>query len=48
MWRRNPVLTAMMVCSLVLGMTAMIAAVAAWRASSSCSIPHKTLHPYLV
>jgi hypothetical protein len=42
------VLTAMMVSSLVLGITALVAAIAVWRASSSCSIPHKPVLPYLV
>jgi hypothetical protein len=46
--RRNPVLTAMMVSSLVLGMTALVAAFTVWRASSSCSIPRKTVLPYVV
>jgi hypothetical protein len=46
--RRNPVLTAMMVCSLVLGLTALVAAFTVWRASSSCSIPRKTVFPYVV
>jgi hypothetical protein len=46
--RRKPVLTAMMVSSLVLGATALAAAITVWRTNSSCSIPHKTVHPYLV
>jgi len=46
--RRNPVLTAMMVSSLVLGITALVAAFTVWRASSSCSIPRKTVFPYVV
>jgi hypothetical protein len=46
--RRNPVLTAMIVSSLVLGITALIAAIAVWRVSSSCSIPRKPVLPYLV
>jgi hypothetical protein len=46
--RRKPVLTAMMVSSLVLGITALVAAITVWRASSSCSIPHKTVLPYVV
>jgi hypothetical protein len=46
--RRNPVLTAMMVCSLVLGITALAAAFTVWRAGPSCSIPRKTVLPYLV
>jgi hypothetical protein len=48
MWRRNPVLMAMTVSSLILGMTAVAAAVAVWRAGSSCSIPRKTVLPYVV
>ncbi len=48
MLRRKPVLTAMMVSSLVLGITALVAAITVWRASSSCSIPHKTVPHYLV
>jgi len=46
--RRNPVLTAMMVSSLVLGITALAAAITVWRASSSCSLPRKTVLPYVV
>jgi hypothetical protein len=46
--RRNPVLTAMMVSTLVLGVTALVAAFTVWRASSSCSIPRKTVLPYVV
>jgi hypothetical protein len=46
--RRNPVLTAMMVSSLILGITALVAAFTVWRASSSCSIPRKTVFPYVV
>jgi hypothetical protein len=46
--RRNPVLTAMMVSSLILGITALVAAFTMWRASSSCSIPRKTVFPYVV
>jgi hypothetical protein len=46
--RRKPVLTAMMVSSLVLGLTGLAAAITVWRDNSSCSIPHKTVHPYLV
>jgi hypothetical protein len=48
MLRRKPVLTAMMVSSLVLSITALVAAFTVWRAGSSCSIPRKTLHPYVV
>jgi len=45
--RRKPVLTAMMVSSLVLGLTGLAAAITVWHDNSSCSIPHKTVHPYL-
>jgi hypothetical protein len=48
MLRRKPVLTAMMVSSLVLGITAVVAAITVWRASSSCSLPRKTVLPYVV
>jgi hypothetical protein len=48
MLRRKPVLTAMMVSTLVLGLTGLVAAFTVWRASSSCSIPRKSLHPYVV
>jgi hypothetical protein len=34
--RQKPVLTAMMVCSLVFGVTALSAGIAVWRVSSSC------------
>jgi hypothetical protein len=33
---RNPVLTAMLVCSMVLGVTVMMAGIALWRAGSIC------------
>jgi hypothetical protein len=46
--RGKPVLTAMMVSSLVLGLTGLAAAITVWRDNSSCAIPHKTVHPYLV
>ena len=46
--RRKPVLTAMMVSSLVLGLTGLAAAITVWRDNSSCAIPHKTVRPYLV
>jgi hypothetical protein len=46
--RRKPVLTAMMVCSLVLGMTALAAAITVWRAISSCPNPRTTVLPYVV
>ncbi|HMH87952.1 MAG TPA: hypothetical protein VK523_04885 [Steroidobacteraceae bacterium] len=45
--RRKPVLTAMMVSSLVLGLTGLAAAITVWHDNSSCSIPRKTVHPYL-
>jgi hypothetical protein len=48
MLRRKPVLTAMMVSSLVLGIAALVAAITVWRASSSCSLPRKTVFPYVV
>jgi hypothetical protein len=35
---RNPVLTAMMVCSLVFGVSALIAGFKVWRVSSACTI----------
>lgn len=34
----NPVLTAMMVCSLVFGVAALIAGIQVWRVSSACTI----------
>jgi hypothetical protein len=37
--QRNPVLTAMIVTSLIIGVTASVAGVAAWRASSACFAP---------
>jgi len=37
--QRNPVLTAMIVTSLIIGVTASIAGVAAWRATSACIAP---------
>jgi cell division protein FtsX len=46
--QRNPVLTAMMVYSLVFGMTALTATIAVWRASSNCATSHTTLVPYVV
>jgi hypothetical protein len=36
--RQKPVLTAMMVCSLVFGATALMAGVVVWRVNSNCSI----------
>jgi hypothetical protein len=45
--QRNPVLTAMIVTSLIIGVTASIAAVAAWRASSACIAP-PSAPPHLV
>ena len=46
--RRKPVLTAMMVSSLVLGMTTLAAAITVWRASSSCPNPRTAVLPYFV
>lgn len=44
--QRNPVLTAMIVTSLIIGVTASVAGVAAWRASSACFAPTSApLHP---
>ena len=40
--QRNPVLTAMTVTSLIIGVTTSIAGVAAWRASSACIAPTST------
>ena len=44
---RNPVLTALMVTSLIIGVTASIAGVAAWRASSACNA-QTSAPPHLV
>jgi len=41
-FRRNPVLTAMMVCSLVLGVTALTAGIAVWRVNFSCAIAERS------
>jgi hypothetical protein len=46
--RRNPVLTAMMVSSLVFGITVLIAGIAVWRVSSPCSIPQMSALPTVV
>jgi len=43
---RNPVLTAMMVTSLIIGVTASIAGVASWRANSAC-IAEKSAPPHV-
>ena len=43
--RRNPVLTAMMVCSLVLGATALTAGIAVWRVNFSCAIGERSVLP---
>lgn len=45
--QRSPVLTAMIVTSLIIGVTASIAAIAAWRASSACIASPSAL-PHLV
>jgi hypothetical protein len=45
--QRNPVLTAMTVTSLIIGVTTSIAGVAAWRASSACIAP-TSAPPHLV
>jgi hypothetical protein len=47
-FRRNPVLTAMMVCSLVLGVTALTAGIAVWRVNFSCAIAERTVLPNVV
>jgi len=36
--RRSPVLTAMMVCSLVFGVAALAAGIKVWRVSSACTV----------
>jgi hypothetical protein len=46
--RRKPVMTAMMVCSLVFGVTAAIAGVKVWRASSVCTIAQSSALPSVV
>jgi hypothetical protein len=46
--RRNPVLTAMMVCSLVLGATALTAGIAVWRVNFSCAIAERSVLPTVV
>jgi hypothetical protein len=43
---RNPVLTAMLVTSLIIGVTASVAGVASWRANSAC-IAEKTAPPHV-
>jgi hypothetical protein len=43
--RRKPVMTAMMVCSLVFGVTAAIAGIKVWRASSVCTIAQSSALP---
>jgi len=47
-FRRNPVLTAMMVCSLVLGVTALTAGIAVWRVNFSCAIAERSALPNVV
>ena len=46
--QRNPVLTAMMVYSLVFGMTALTATIAVWRAGSDCTTSHTAVVPHAV
>ena len=46
--RRNPVVTAMMVCSLVFGVSALIAGVKVWRESSLCTIAQTSAPPNVV
>jgi hypothetical protein len=44
---RNSVLTAMMVYTAVFGVTALMAALTVWRASSGCPVLHRP-EPYLL
>ena len=46
--RRKPVMTAMMVCSLVFAVTAAIAGIKVWRASSVCTIAQSSALPSVV
>jgi hypothetical protein len=46
--RQKPVLTAMMVCSLVFGVTALSAGIAVWRVNSSCPVTENPSLPNLV
>ena len=46
--RQKPVMTAMMVCSLVFGVTAAIAGIKVWRASSVCAIAQSSALPSVV
>jgi hypothetical protein len=46
--RRKPVMTAMMVCSLVFSVTAAIAGIKVWRASSVCTIAQSSTLPSVV
>jgi hypothetical protein len=43
--RRKPVLTAMMVTSLIYGVTASVAGIAVWKASSKCVIAQSSASP---
>jgi hypothetical protein len=45
---RRPVLAAMMVYSVGFGAAALMAAVAVWRANSSCPLSQRTQQPYVV
>jgi len=47
-WRRNPVLTALVLYSIVFGVTALMAAFAVWLASSGCPIRQRSEPPYVV
>jgi hypothetical protein len=46
--RQKPVLTAMMVCSLVFGVTALSAGIAVWRVDSSCPVTEDPSLPNVV
>jgi hypothetical protein len=46
--RRNPVLTAMMVCSLVFGISTLIAGIKVWRVSYTCTMAQMSAAPSVV
>jgi cell division protein FtsX len=46
--QRNPMLTAMMVYSLVFGITALSATIAVWRADSTCATSQRNVLPHIV
>jgi hypothetical protein len=46
--KHRPVLTAMMVYSVGFGAAALMAAVAVWRANSSCPLSHRSEPTYVV